>query len=286
MHVIADGQIASPHYAAVAATRRLRQIEVIRVHENRIAEIEHRAGDVAELERRIRLGEAHFADSDQSPDGVGVRYPREAKVRLGLAPPPRTSKSFARAAYLVIGTTQLVSDRAIELRSAQSVARMPRQRQREGCVVNLRRVHDDVLSESTLVSLLLLDAGRKDSSPVPVAVLVLPQVDDRTGGFEMTEQDSAVEQIARVVLDANRPRRDEHRVFVVADLHGVDRHTVEESATHVAEVHFALHLSLEHGADHVAHALLAEAGVRDTDEAEDDDQQEPHQHDGARDHDA
>ena len=115
---------------------------------------------------------------------------------------------------------------------------------------------------------------------------MLAQVDDGMVSFEMAEQDPAVEQVARIVFDANWARRKEHRILVVADLDGVDRHAVEESATHVADVDFALDPSLEHRAHHATHPLLAEAGVCNTDEAEDDDQQEPHQHDGARDHDA
>ena len=138
VHVIADGQIASPHHAAVAAPGRFRQIEVIRVHEDRIAEIEHRSRHVAELERRIGLGEAHFADAGESTNCVRIRYPREAQVRLHLTPPPSPRKSFTRAADLVIRTTQLEPDRAIELRPAQAVAGMPRQSESELPVVNLR----------------------------------------------------------------------------------------------------------------------------------------------------
>jgi hypothetical protein len=44
--------------------------------------------------------------------------------------------------------------------------------------------------------------------------------------------------------------------------------------------------SLEHRQHHFAYAILAEAGVRDTDDAEQDDQQQPHEDDCARDHDA
>src|SRR5687767_8462310 len=138
---------------------------------------------------------------------------------------------------------------------------MPGQRQRYLRVVDLRRVDRDVLTESTLSFLLLGDARRENPSEVPVAVLVLPEVDDRAVCLEVAEQNPAIEQVAWIVLDADRARREEHRVLVVADLDRVDRHAVEESAAHVADVDLALHATLEHGADHAAHALLAEAGV-------------------------
>src|SRR6202521_214093 len=113
---------------------------------------------------------------------------------------------------------------------------MPGQRQRDESVVNLRGVYDYVLSESALISLLLLDAGREDSPPVPVAVLVLPQVDDGMLGFEVTEQNAAVEQVARVVFDPNPPQGEEQGIFGIADLDGVDRPAIEEAARHVADV--------------------------------------------------
>src|ERR1700674_1541702 len=163
---------------------------------------------------------------------------------------------------------------------------MPRQRQRDASVADHRRIDDDVLSESALVSLLLLYARRKDSAPVPVAILVLSQVHDWMFRLEVAEKNSAVKEIPRIVLDGNWPRREEDGILVIFYLDGVDRHAGEESAAHVADVDFALDVPLEHRQHHLAHARLAEAAVRDTDDAEDDDHQEPNQDDGAPDHDA
>ncbi len=163
---------------------------------------------------------------------------------------------------------------------------MPRQRQRDRGIADHRRIDDDVLSESALVSFLLLDARREDSPPVPVTVLVLAQMNHRTVGLEMAEKNPAVEEIPRIVRDGDRPGCEENGILVVSHLDGVDRHTGKESAAHLADIDFPLHAPLEHRRHHAAHALLTEAGVRDTDDAEDDDQQEPHQDDGARDHDA
>src|SRR5450759_4943049 len=105
-------------------------------------------------------------------------------------------------------------------------------------------------------------------------------------GLEMAQENSAVEKITRIVRNSDRPGRKENGILVVSHLDGVDRHTGEESAAHATDIDFALDASLEHRRHHPAHALLAEAGVRDADEAEDDDQQQPHQDDGAPDHDA
>src|ERR1700686_2039706 len=163
---------------------------------------------------------------------------------------------------------------------------MPRQRQREAGVADHRRIDDDVLSESALVSLLLLYARGEDSAPVPVAILVLPYVHDWMLRLEMAEKNSAVKKIPRVVLDRNWPRGEEDGVLVIFYLNRVDRHAGEESATHVADVHFPLDVTFEHRQKHLAHARLAEAGVRDADDAEDDDHHQSHQDDGAADYDA
>ena len=129
VHVVAHRQIASPDDAAVTLTRRTGKVEVIGVDEDRIAKIQSRPRDVAELERRIRLGEAELPDSHQSADSIGIGDAGEAEVRLRLRPPPRAREALTRSSDLVIGAVQLVPDGAVEFRSAQRIGRMPRQRQ-------------------------------------------------------------------------------------------------------------------------------------------------------------
>ena len=66
------------------------------VDEDRIAKIQSRPRDVAELERRIRLGEAELPDSHQSADSIGIGDACEAEVRLRLRPPPRAREGATR----------------------------------------------------------------------------------------------------------------------------------------------------------------------------------------------
>ena len=186
MHVVAHRQIASPDDAAVTLTRRTGKVEVIGIDEDRIAKIQSRPRDVAELERRIRLGEAELPDSHQPADSIGIGDAGEAEVRLRLRPPPRTREALTRSSDLVIGAVQLVPDGAVQFRSAQRIGRMPRQRQQKSGTTDDRRIDDDVLSEPALVALLLLDTGWKNPSEIPVAVLVLPEMHERMLGFEMT----------------------------------------------------------------------------------------------------
>src|SRR5688500_6607209 len=124
-----------------------------------------------------------------------------------------------------------------------------------------------VLSKSAFAPWIVRTAGRKDPPEIPVAVLVLAQVNDRIPCFEVREQNPAVEDVARIVLESDRSRSDEERIFVVAYLQRVDHDTVEESAVDAADVHFPFHAPGQHGRDHLANALLTEAGVRYTDEA-------------------
>src|SRR5947207_15708657 len=112
---------------------------------------------------------------------------------------------------------------------------MPRQRQKKTRIVNHRRVDDDVLSKPALVSLLLLNARRKDSSPVPVPVFVLPEMHVRMLCLQKAEQDPAVEQIAWIVSNRDGTRREEHGILVVANLNRVDGDAVEESTAHAAD---------------------------------------------------
>src|SRR6266571_6146892 len=168
--------------------------------------MEDRAGDVSKLEWRIRFSNTEFSEPDQPADGIGIRDPRESEIRLKLVPSPGACESFASATDLVIGSSQLVPDRAIELRSAKSVRRMPGQRERKAGVADRRRIDNDILSEAALVSLLLLDACRKYAPPVPVAILVLTQMHDRMIGLEIAEKNSAVEKVAWIVRNSDRSR--------------------------------------------------------------------------------
>src|SRR4051812_5952232 len=102
---------------------------MIAVDEDRITEVEYGADDVPELERGVVLGEAELPDPYEPADGVRIGDARETQVRLPLRPAPGPRESFGGAADLVIRSRQLVPDRAVALRPAQCVGRMPRQRQ-------------------------------------------------------------------------------------------------------------------------------------------------------------
>ena len=154
---------------------------------------------------------------------------------------------------------------------------MPRHRERDARVADLGGIDRDVLAESSLVPFLFLDARREYAPPVPITILVLAQVYHRVLRHEVAEQDSAIEQIARVVRNFDGSRRKEDGVFVIAYLERVDCHAGEEAATQVADVHLPLHFPFEHRHHHLAHAVLAEARMRDADDAEDEYQSEPHQ---------
>src|SRR6266513_1428311 len=104
--------------------------------------------------------------------------------------------------------------------------------------------------------------------------------------LQKAEQDPAVEQIARIVSNRDGTRRQEYGILDVANLNRVDSDAVEESTAHAADVDFAFNLPLEHRRHHSPDTLLAEVGVRDSNEAENDDQQQPHQNDGASNRDA
>ena len=141
----------------------------------------------------------------EPPNGVRIGDAREAEIGLHALVHRHVRANPSRVRRISwSGRLELEPERTIELGAVQAVGWMPRQRQRELRVVDLRGVHNDVLSEAALVSLLLLDAGGKDSPEVPLAVRVLPQVNYGTLRLEMAEQNSAVEEIARIVLDANR----------------------------------------------------------------------------------
>ena len=109
---------------------------------------------------------------------------------------------------------------------------------------------------------------------------------ERMLGFEMTKENPTVEEIPRIIRDGDRPRSEKHRILVVANLDRIDSHPADEPAAHVSDVDFALHLPLEHRRHHAAHSLLADTGVSDAEEAEDDDGQQSHQDDGAANRDA
>src|SRR4051812_19073719 len=194
----------------MCAPRRPRKIPVLRIDEHRIAEVQNRSGEIAELEGRIVFDEARLPQSEQSPECVWIRYASEAEIGLRIRPAPRPRKAFAGARDIVVFPRELEPNGTIPFRAAQAISRMPWKGEKYPRVVNSRGIDDDVFTEAALVPLLLLHARREDSSPVPVAVLVLPQMDERTLNVQAAQQDPSVEQISRIISHANRTGREEH----------------------------------------------------------------------------
>ncbi len=64
--------------------------------------------------------------------------------------------------------------------------------------------------------------------PLPVRLLAEPHVEALN--IDVTEKNSSIEEIAHVVAYAYRSARDEQRIFLVADLDGVDRHPAEQAS--------------------------------------------------------
>src|SRR5689334_9846195 len=259
---------------------------MIGVDEYGIAEVQESADDIAKLERRIRLVEREFADANEAPGRVWIGDARETEIRIYITPPPGARVSLARSANLVIGTGELIPKRAISFVSAQRVGQMPRQRQHHSRVADSRGVRDDVLPKATLVSLLFFDACGKDAAEVPVAVLMLSQVYVGAGCLHSAKQNPSIKKIARVVRNGDRTRGKEHRVFVVTDFDGIDGDAADQSTAQMSNVDFPFDPTLEQSRDHAPHALLAHARVRDTDEPEHDNDDQPEQDDRAADGDA
>src|SRR5205809_546875 len=124
-------------------------------------------------------------------------------------------------------------------------------------------VGDDVLSEPALIPLLLLHARRENAAEIPLAVLVLTQVDVGTLRLDPTEENAEIEQIAWIVCDRDWSRCEKHRILVVANFDRVDCYSADEAAAQMAEIDFSLDLTFEQGRDHAPHALLAHARMRD-----------------------
>src|SRR5512141_1445892 len=61
--------------------------------------------------------------------------------------------------------------------------------------------------------------------------------------FEVTQQDAAIEDIARIGVHSYTTGRDEDGVFTVANIHRVDCHTAEQTAADAPDVDLSFHLS-------------------------------------------
>src|SRR5205814_3553561 len=166
---------------------------------------------------------------------------------------PRARKSFARPSYLprpiVSGNVtperaQRVSDRTIELVSSQRIRRMPRQCENDLNVMNVGRIHDDEIAKASSI-LRSARTLRKNQSPVPVTILMLAQVHEWMLDVDMTEQNATIEYVASVIPYVNRPARDENRIFVIADVHRVDRHAIEKSAGDFPDVNLSSDLPVD-----------------------------------------
>ena len=104
--------------------------------------------------------------------------------------------------------------------------------------------------------------------------------------LDPTEENAAIEQIAWIVCDRDWSRCEKHRILVVANFDRVDCDSADEAAAQVAEIDFSFDLTFEQGRDHAPHALLAHARMRDANEAQHDNHDQPEQDDRAADGDA
>src|SRR5205085_702682 len=104
-----------------------------------------------------------------------------------VAPAPGARVALTRLPDLVILARELVLECAVPLVPAQSIGQVPRQRQHQTSVAHERSVGDDILAEAALISLLFLDARRKDTAEIPLAVFVLADMHVRVLRLEAAE---------------------------------------------------------------------------------------------------
>src|SRR5258708_7916919 len=81
-------------------------------------------------------------------------------------------------------------------------------------------------------------------------------------GREMADEDAPVEDVAGVVVNGHLARADEQRVLFVSNVNGVDRHSVEQTATYLPDVNLPAHFARDPGLNETADLALAVTRLR------------------------
>jgi len=236
---------------------------VAHVHEHGVAELAHSPVRAAEGEGRLLLFDLQRRDLECLAETVAVRV-RETdmrKKRGGIRPAVGVREAAPRAADFAVRAGEVHANGAVALCPTQAVVGLPGANEDDLRIAHTDGVEDDVVTEAPpRHARCRRTVSPENALEVPVTLLILRDTHHRMLDLDVAQQQTTIDEVARIVLHGHAARANEQAVFLVANREAVDREPSEQPAVDLPDVELAVNAPTDLGLDQRPDLLAPRVG--------------------------